>query len=184
MLTPWQKPVLICCINSCCMQLSIDGRLKQQRISFYLFLSNNSMAQMMRQQPPLSSSPCAPSPKNISHHFDRLLVGCCVPPTSRSHRNPKPRRSLFFSMLKLPPKTTRKRPTHPILHSCVSYQTPTLPMTPSFSSCLCRPSNERRPSKTGALPISDNCRWRRRQLADNGGNGNVDSGLIDGWRWG
>ena len=104
MLTPWQKPVLICCINSCCMQLSIDGRLKQQRISFYLFLSNNSMAQMMRQQPPLLSSPCAPSPKNISHHFDRLLVVCRYP-----HRHPsiKP-----LSTLPLPPVSAACRRRH------------------------------------------------------------------------
>ena len=85
----------------CCVQLSIGGRLKPRQISFYLCLSNISMAQTMRQQPPQSLSPCAPSPKNISYHFCRLLVGCCVPPSSRSHQNPRPRRSLiFFSTLK------------------------------------------------------------------------------------
>jgi len=59
----------------CCVQLSIGGRLKPRQISFYLCLSNISMAQTMRQQPPQSLSPCAPSPKNISYHFCRLLVG-------------------------------------------------------------------------------------------------------------
>ena len=54
------------------------------------------MAHMMRQQPPLLSSPCASSPENISHHFGQLLVGCCVPPFSRSHRNPRPRHALYF----------------------------------------------------------------------------------------
>jgi hypothetical protein len=91
--------------------------------------------------------------------------------------------SLFFSTLKSPPKTTRKRPTHTIFPSCVSYQTPPLPTTPSFCSFLCRP-NERRPSKSGALPISDDCRWWRQKSADNGGGGNVDSGAIDGRRRG
>ena len=90
-----------------------------------------------------------------------------------------PSLSIFFSTLKSPPKMTRKRPTHTILPVRVSYQTPPLPTAPSFCSYLCRP-NERRPSKTGALPISDDCRWRRRQSADNGGNGNVDSGAING----
>ena len=61
--------------------------------------------------------------------------------------------SFFFSTLKSPPKTTRKRPPHTFLPSRVSYQTPPLPTTPSFCSLLCRP-NERRPSKTGAPPIS------------------------------
>ena len=136
------------------MQLSIGGRLKPRQISFYLCLSNISMAQTMRQQPPQSLSPCAPSPKNISYHFCRLLVGCCVPPSSRSHQNPRPRRSLiFFSTLKSPPKTTRKRLPHTFLPGRVSYQTPPLPTTPSFCSLLCRP-NERRLSKTGAPPIS------------------------------
>ena len=63
-------------------------------------------SQMMRQQPPQSSSPCAPSPQNISYHVGRLLVGCCVPTSSRSHQNPRPRRSLiiFFSTLNRRPK--------------------------------------------------------------------------------
>jgi hypothetical protein len=112
-------------------------------------------SQMMRQQPPQSSSPCAPSPQNISYHVSRLLVGCCVPTSSRSHQNPRPRCSLiFFSTLKSPPKTTRKRSPHTFLPGRVSYQTPPLPTTPSFCSLLCRP-NERRPSKTGAPPISN-----------------------------
>jgi hypothetical protein len=82
------------------------------------------------------------------------LVGCCVPPSSRSHQNPRPRCSLiFFSILKSSPKTTRKRPPHRFLPGCVSYQTPPLPTTPLFCSLLCRP-NEWRPSKTGAPPIS------------------------------
>ena len=53
----------------------------------------------MRPQTPLLSSPCAPSPQNIFHRFGRFLVGCSVLPSSRSHRNPRPRRpslSLFF----------------------------------------------------------------------------------------
>ena len=48
------------------------------------------MAQTMRQQPPLSSSPCAPSPKYMSHHFGQLLVGCCIPPSSRAIEIPGP----------------------------------------------------------------------------------------------
>ena len=98
----------------CCVQLSIGGRLKPRRISFYLFLSNNSMAQTMRQQPPQSSSPCAPSPKNISYHFGRLLVGCCVPTPSRSHQNPRPRRSLIFfrHSNRRPKRRVNVLPTH------------------------------------------------------------------------
>ncbi len=51
---------------------------------------------MMQQQPPLLSSPCAPFPKNISHHFERLLVGCCIPPSSRSHEIQGPVALSFF----------------------------------------------------------------------------------------
>ena len=122
------------------MQLSIGGRLKPRRISFYLFLSNNSMAQTMRQQPPQSSSPCALSPKNISYHFGRLLVGCCVPsphpaeaikiqgPVALSfffrHSNRRPKRrvnvlptrsSPAASPIKLPPC----RRHHRSVHCCV-----------------------------------------------------------------
>ena len=51
--------------------------------------------------------------------------------------------------------------------------------TPSFCSLLCRP-NERWPSKTSALPISDDCRWRRQKSEDAGDGSNVDSGTING----
>ena len=119
-----------------------------------------------------SSSPCEPSPKNISHHFGQLLVGCCVPPFSRRHQNPRPhcslkkifRRSIRCSKRRVNILPTRSSPAA---------------STPLFCSLLCRP-NERRPSKTGALPISDDCRWRRRKSEDTGVGGNVDSGTING----
>ncbi len=80
------------------MKLLIGGRLKPQRISFYLFLSNNLMAQTMRQQPPLSSSPCAPSPKNISHNFGRiwLVVASSQPAEAIKIQGPVAHRSLYF----------------------------------------------------------------------------------------
>ena len=128
---------------------------------------------MMRQQPPLLSSPCASSPENISHHFGQLLVGCCVPPFSRSHRNPRPRHALYFYFfrrsIRCPKRGKNILPT----------RSSPAASTPSFCSLLCRP-NERWPSKTSALPISDDCRWRRQKSEDAGDGSNVDSGTING----
>ena len=99
---------------------------------------------MMRQETPLSSLPCAPSPQNIFYRFGWLLVGCCVLPLSRSHQNPRPRRSLYFQFfwtLKSPPKMTSKHPPHTFLPSRVSSPMPPLPPTPSFCWVLCRPTS-------------------------------------------
>ena len=57
------------------------------------------MAETMRQRPPPSWLSCAPSPPTISHRLGRLLVGCCVPPSSGSHQNLRPRCSLYFYFL-------------------------------------------------------------------------------------
>jgi hypothetical protein len=54
------------------------------------------MAEKMRQRPPPSSSPCAPSPPTISHRLGRHSVGCCVPSFTGSHRKSRPRCSLYF----------------------------------------------------------------------------------------
>ncbi len=104
------------------------------------------MAQTMRQQPPQSSSPPI-----ISADF-WLVVASPHPAEAIKIQGPIAL-SYFFSTLKSPPKTTRKRPPHTFLPGRVSYQTTPLPTTPSFCSLLCRP-NERRPSKTGAPSIS------------------------------
>jgi hypothetical protein len=54
------------------------------------------MAEKTRRRPPLPLSPCAPSHLNKSHRYGRLSVGCCVLQSSRSHRNPRPHRPLYF----------------------------------------------------------------------------------------
>jgi hypothetical protein len=54
------------------------------------------MAQKTRRRPPLPLSPCAPSHLNKSHRYSRLSVGCCILQSSRSHRNPRPHRPLYF----------------------------------------------------------------------------------------
>jgi hypothetical protein len=80
----------------CCVQSTIGGRLKPRRILLYSFFARNPMAEKMQRQPPLLSSPCAPPLPNISQRCCQLLVGCCIPPPSRSHRNSSPRCSLYF----------------------------------------------------------------------------------------
>jgi hypothetical protein len=54
------------------------------------------MAEKTRRRPPLPLSPCAPSHLNKSHRYVRLSVGCCVLQSSRSQRNPRPHRPLYF----------------------------------------------------------------------------------------
>ena len=81
----------------CCVSWSIGGRLNRDEFCFIYFLPPTSMAEKMRQRPPPSSSPCAPSHLTISHRFGRFLVGCCVSPSTVSHRNSWRRRPLYFN---------------------------------------------------------------------------------------
>ena len=112
------------------------------------------MAQTMRQQPPHRRRPARRLPKTYSIISDDfwLVVASAHLAEAIEIQGPVAL-SIFFSTLKSPPITTHKRPPHTFLPGRVSYRTPPLPMTPSFCSLLCRP-NERRPSKTGAPPIS------------------------------
>ena len=41
--------------------------------------------------------PIAPT---VYHRRGRLLAGCCVPPSSGSHRNSRPRRTLYFNFFR------------------------------------------------------------------------------------
>jgi hypothetical protein len=67
---------------------------KASVIFFYLFFASYFNGRNDATRPPPSSSPCAPSPPTISHRLGQILVGCCVPPSTGSHRNATPRHSL------------------------------------------------------------------------------------------
>ncbi len=61
----------------------------------------------MQQHPPPSSTSCTPSPQTIFRRLGRLLVRCCVSPSTGSNRKSRPRLSLyyyFFVALFDPPK--------------------------------------------------------------------------------
>jgi hypothetical protein len=55
----------------------------------------------MRQRPPPSSMSCDPFHQTIFRRVCRLSVGCCVPPSTGSHRKSRPHRSLFFIFMSL-----------------------------------------------------------------------------------
>ncbi len=61
-----------------------------------LFFSLNSTVETMRKRPPPSSMSCDSFHQTIFRRLCRLSVGCCVSPSTGSHRKSRPRRSLFF----------------------------------------------------------------------------------------
>ncbi len=79
------------------MCLFIDwGPPKTTTNLLFFFFPLNSTVETMRQRPPPSSSSFEPFYQTIFRRFCRLSVGCCVPPSTGSHRKSRPRRSLFF----------------------------------------------------------------------------------------
>jgi len=74
---------------------------------FLIFLPLNSTVETMRQRPPPSSMSCNPFHQTMFHRLCRLLVGCCISPSTGSHQKSRPRRSLcfyFYVALFDPPK--------------------------------------------------------------------------------
>ncbi len=87
---------LVCC----CVQSLIGGHLKPRQILLYLIFC----PQIQRPKWYISvlhhrDCPACHPPPTISHCIGRLLVGCCVPPSSGSHQNLRPRCSLYFYFL-------------------------------------------------------------------------------------
>jgi hypothetical protein len=66
------------------------------------FFSRNLMAEKMRRRPPLLSSSCALSLPYITQRYGRLSIGCCILSSSRSHRNLRPHRPLYFYFFRTP----------------------------------------------------------------------------------
>ena len=62
----------------------------------FIILPRNPMAEKTSWCPPLSLSPCAPPLPYIPYRCGQFAVGCCVIPSSSSHRNPSPRRPLYY----------------------------------------------------------------------------------------
>ncbi len=104
---------------------------------------------------PQSSSPCAPPRPNILQRYGRLLVGCCVSPCSRSHRNPRPHRPLYFLFFVAPFATQNDGQTSSPTRSARAHRLSNAPPppTPSFGWLL-RQKIEQRPFKASAPPAS------------------------------
>ncbi len=110
----------------------------------------------MRSSSTNTLSTCALSPPTIPYRPDRLSVGCCVPPSTEGHLNPRPHPSLYFHFsvaLFDPPKRRVNVLPHTFSPVVSPYQFPHLPPTLSFGWLLSM-LIEWRPPKTSDLSIS------------------------------
>ena len=125
-------PALIWLIVACSRRLAAA----YPTTNFIIFIfPRNLMAQTMRQRPPQSSSPCAPSSPNDIQSF-RPTFGWLLRPhiQQKPSKSKAPLLSLFsiFPMLNSPPKTTSKLTPPRVPPGCISSQTYPSPLTPLF----------------------------------------------------
>jgi len=108
----------------------------------------------------MASSPIAIALRAVSPYYNptlRLLLGwlLCPPIQKKPSKSeaPSPSLFLFFSSLHSPPKAMSKRPPPRVPPVLIASPTSIPPPSTSFGWLLHR-SNEQRPSKTGAPPVS------------------------------
>ena len=101
------------------------GHPRPRRIFFYYkFSSIISMAKQWHGISPTRSAPVASPLQDPYHRRCRLLVGCCVLPSTRPSKVNDLPISLIFSLINLSPQTRSSRPPHMFL--------PSLPFSPTY----------------------------------------------------
>ena len=146
----------------CCVQLSIGGRLKQQRILIYSFFA----PKLDGQKGVTAFSPIVSALRAASHKYTptmRPTFGwlLCLAMQQEPSQSEAPLPSLFYfssSLILLPETMKRPSPCIPPLRIASPMLPP--PPTPSFGWLLLR-TIEQRPFKASAPPVSQYSDGRR-----------------------